>query len=503
MPHRQLLNALEREVPGLRVSGAMLDRLSYSRDCWPLLQIRLQARRHGALPGVVVWPRSNEEVASVYRFAAARRVPVTPVGSGSGVCGGAVPEEQGIVLDLKMLMDPLDIRASDGIAEGGVGWVGQNLEDELNRAGVTAGHFPSSIMCSTLGGWMVARGAGQLSTRYGKFEDRVRAFDWVFPDGSSERIRLDGGPGEGMAELLMGSEGTLGAATRIAFRVDPLPEVRLFRSWTFPTVEEAIIALRQVMQAGLHPAVVRLYDPLDTLLARNLSADGGSEKAAGQTLMKRVGKALMHQAERLALVQPGLVQSVGERLVDHSLLILMHQGPAQATAWQAKATDDILAAAGGVSAGEKPGRAWFAHRYDVSFKQARLYASGGFVDTMEVAFPWRNLARGYHAVREALRGEALVLAHFSHVYPEGGSIYFTFTSTRGEARANEAHYAELWRRGLDAVLRSGGTISHHHGVGLLKARWMADEWGAAYDWLHDIKTALDPERIANPGKLGI
>lgn len=502
MPHRQLLHAIEREIPGLRASADPLDRLAYSRDCWPLLQIRLQARRSGALPGVVVWPKSTDEVAAVYRFASSRRVPVTPVGSGSGVCGGAVPEEQGIVLDLKALTGPLDVRVEDGIAEAGVGWVGQNLEDALNRAGVTAGHFPSSIMCSTLGGWMVARGAGQLSTRYGKFEDRVRGFEWVFPDGSVEQLTLDGGADEGLAELLMGSEGTMGAATRIAFRVDPVAETRLFRSWTFRSVDDAIVALRQVMQAGLHPAVVRLYDPLDTLLARNLSADGASAKDSGGFLRK-VGKALMHQAERVALVQPGIVQALGERLVDHALLILMHEGPSAATAWQARATDEILAGAGGVSAGEEPGRAWFAHRYDVSFKQARLYGAGGFVDTMEVAFPWRQLAKGYHAVREALMGEALVLAHFSHVYPEGGSIYFTFTSTRGEPRRNEAHYAELWRRGLDAVLRSGGTISHHHGVGLLKARWMADEWGGAYDWLRDVKTAIDPERIANPGKLGL
>lgn len=500
MPHQQLYNAIVRELPGLRVSADGLDRAAYARDTWPLMQIRLQDRRLGGLPGVVVWPQDTAEVQAVYRFASARRIPVTPIGAGSGVCGGAVPEENGIVLDLKALTGPVQLIEGDGLAEAGAGWIGQSLEDELNRMGVTAGHFPSSIMCSTLGGWLAARGAGQLSTRYGKFEDRVRAMEWVYPDGHAEWVELHGW-GEGAGELLMGSEGTLGVATQVRFRVDPLPERRIFRAFAFDSVDTGIEAVRRLMQAGPTPAVVRLYDPLDTLLARSLKAE---PESASPGFLKRTFKTAMRQAERLALVQPGLVQQLGERVVRHSsMLILMYEGPADSTAWQAEAGDAILAAAGGKALGDAPGRAWFAHRYDVSFKQAALYAGGGFVDTMEVAFPWHNLARGYHLVRQAIMGDALILAHFSHVYPEGGSIYFTFTGGRGEARANEELYRDLWRRGIDAVREAGGTISHHHGIGLLKARWMADEWGPAYDWLRDLKLAVDPDRIANPGKLGL
>lgn len=506
MPSEHLRIAMQKEIPGLRVSTTAADRVSYSRDTWPLFQIRLQQRRAGHLPEVVVWPRDAEETAAVYRFASRRLIPVTPVGAGSGVCGGAIPEENGIVLDLKGMTGPVDMDLEAGVAEAGAGWLGSNLEDELNRAGCSAGHFPSSIMCSTLGGWLAARGAGQLSTRYGKFEDRVRAVEWVFPDGTVEWISADTPWGEGALELLMGSEGTMGVATRVRFRVDPLPEVRLFRSYSFSSVADGLDGIRRVLQEGIRPAAVRLYDPLDTLLAKSLKTDSPDEAQA--TEERPAGgfgswrKLLMQQAERVALMKPAIVQRFGERLARDSIMILMFEGPKEAAAWQARRSDEILSGIGR-SEGEAPARAWLAHRYDVSFKQSAVYSGGGFADTMEVAFPWSRLLDGYDAVRHALAGELLVLAHFSHVYEQGGSIYFTFSANARSPQRNERLYREAWRQGLDAVVRAGGTITHHHGVGILKAQWMQDELQAGHAWLRGVKSALDPDRIANPGKLGL
>lgn len=509
MPQYQLKTALEHEIPELKLSGSDVDLLAYARDTWPMYQIRLQQGTVGSLPGLVVWPDSTAQVAAVYRFAAARRIPVTPIGASSGVVGGGIPEEGGIVMDLKRLDRELEVQADDGIAIAGVGWNGMNLENELNRYGVTAGHFPSSLMCSSLGGWFAARSAGQLSTRYGKWEDRVRGVEWVYPDGTCEWLDAEGW-GEGAIELLLGSEGTLGVATRVKFRVDPLAEARLFRSYEFGDVASGIEAMRRLLQNDVYPAVVRLYDPFDTLLHSNLkSAAGHGDAASGGRVdpelaqwLKRAGKWVLRRAERYALTEPGLVQRMGERLARSALLILMFEGPAESAAWQATTADELLAGLG-KPLGEGPGRAWYRHRYNVSFKQAALFSSGGFVDTMEVAFPWSRLWAGYEAVRQALIGDVLLLAHFSHVYDTGGGIYFTFTGFRRDPKDSERAYREVWRRGLDAVVRAGGTITHHHGVGLLKARWMADELKDGYAWLRNLKAAADPERIANPGKLGL
>jgi alkyldihydroxyacetonephosphate synthase len=132
-----------------------------------------------------------------------------------------------------------------------------------------------------------------------------------------------------------------------------------------------------------------------------------------------------------------------------------------------------------------------------------VFAAGGFVDTMEVASTWDRLLALYAEVRAALSSAALVLAHFSHAYSEGCSIYFTFAAAaEGRTRA-EATYDQLWRRGLAAAVRAGGTISHHHGVGLSKAAFMAKEHGESMSVYRQAKHLLDPHNILNPGKMGL
>lgn len=494
-------------VPGLAASTEPATLRAYSRDCWPIYQIRYWQRPVESIPGIIVRPRQTGEVQAVYRFAAARGIPVAPVGLGSGVCGGAVPETDGIVLDLRLLDHMLELDRESNLAKASVGWNGQILEDRLNALGFTAGHFPSSIMMSSLGGWMAARGAGQLSTRYGKFEDRLRGVRWVYPDGSEEWLDSNGFR-EGVLELLAGSEGTLGTATEVEFRVDPLAESRTFGAYDFSSVESALTSMQRLMHAGLRPAVVRLYDPIDSLLhagfrrgiagAKQAAASGGVTVARRDNLLRQT----LRQALRLVLDRPAAAQSLLERLSRKCLLIVMFEGPAASVSWQTIEADKILRQ-GGTPLGEGPARAWYAKRYSITGKQSDILKMGGFFDTMEVAFPWSRLAEGYRAVRAALQGQVLLMAHFSHVYADGGCIYFTFTGYKPEPLANERHYLEVWRLALNAVVGAGGTITHHHGVGLLKARWMADEWQGGHGFLRLLKNAIDPHHIANPGKLGL
>ena len=109
----------------------------------------------------------------------------------------------------------------------------------------------------------------------------------------------------------------------------------------------------------------------------------------------------------------------------------------------------------------------------------------------------------YHSVRAAIGRHALVMAHFSHAYADGCSIYFTFVGTANDAASAERLYDAIWRDGLEATTRVGGTISHHHGVGLLKAPFMAGEHREAMAIFEAAKQALDPDRIMNPGKMGL
>lgn len=500
----QLGIALQHEIPHLRVSTRWEDRVSYGRDMSPGEQIRIREGIYPPLSGAVVFPRTVEEVVEIYRFAHRRRTPVVPVGGLSGVCGGAVPEEGCIQMDLKGLSHLLEIYPMDLLLDAGAGWIGAHLEEELNRRGYTLGHFPSSIMTSTLGGWFATRSAGQMSTLYGKFEDLVRGVEWVFPDGTLYWFDRDG-PGAGMIELLMGSEGTLGTATRIRLRIHPLPEERAFQAYLIKGVSEGLRAIEELMEAGVFPAVVRLYDPLDTFLSRQLLQGEKKRsllKERGGRFSRRFKELMFLRLERLLISEPGFLERIIEFFQKELFLILVHQGSKERVQWEVEESSAILKKYG-TFLGDAPARRWFEHRYSVSYGQIRVFTRGGFVDTMEVAFPWSTLEEGYHAVRRVLKGEVLLLAHFSHFYPHGGSIYFTFIGYQRKRQDAENLYREVWRRGLDTVLSLGGTITHHHGVGLLKAKWLRSEWGEAYGYLRRLKQVLDPFRIANPNKLGI
>ena len=151
--------------------------------------------------------------------------------------------------------------------------------------------------------------------------------------------------------------------------------------------------------------------------------------------------------------------------------------------------------------GEGPARHWLAHRHAVSYRQSAFFTAGAFVDTMEVAATWSRMKPMHEAVRKALSKHVFVMAHFSHAYPEGASIYFTFAgSAKNDAAAAEL-YDATWRDALRAVVDVGGSLSHHHGVGRSKAPMMRREQGVAIDVVRSVKRSLDPKGILNPGSL--
>src|SRR5215510_4663272 len=213
----ELQRALAAIVGDARISTRASDRSVYARDMWPRL---LLAVRSGAPsetpPDVVVWPETEAEIRDIVRLARRMRVPLVPYGAGSGVCGGAVPIRGGISLDLKRMDRILDIDEANLTVTAQCGVNGERLERALEARGYTLGHFPSSIYCSTLGGWLAARSAGQMSTRYGKIEDLVVSVSSVTGRGDLLQAGVAGraGAGPDTIQLLVGSEGTLAVLTQ-------------------------------------------------------------------------------------------------------------------------------------------------------------------------------------------------------------------------------------------------------------------------------------------------
>ncbi len=465
------------ESPRVEVPAAVLARLTSacssvvtepaalaeaSRDWWPLAMIWALDDDVPALAVAVARPTSVDEVRAVLAICHEASVPVTAAGGRSGVCGAAVPVHGGVVLDCCGLAGIVDVDRTSMVLDVRAGTFGDVLEAELRGSHqVTLGHWPQSVALSTVGGWLACRGAGQYSTRYGTIEDLVVGLDVVLADG--RLVHTGGAPraavGPDLTELFVGSEGTLGVITSARLRVHPAPAAERRVAFGFASFTDGLDACRRILQRGATPAVLRLYDATEG--ARNF------ETAEG--------------------VYPLLVLDEGDPIVVDAALTVVRE-----ECRDASALDEELVAG------------WLEHRNDVSALEA-LVGRGYVVDTMEVAGRWRDLPAIYHEAIGALRavdGTLVASAHQSHSYSDGACLYFTFAG-QPAPDAREAYYRAAWDAGTCAVLRHGGALSHHHGVGLNRARFMSEALGEGLGVLGALKSALDPRGILNPGKLGL
>jgi alkyldihydroxyacetonephosphate synthase len=436
-----------------------------SRDWWPLAMCWSTTGEVAALADVVCRPGSAAEVAAVLAVANAARIPVTAAAGRSGVVGGSVPVHGGIVLDITGLNGIVDVDVTSMVLDVKAGTFGTALEDSLRAEhGVTVGHWPQSVDLSTVGGWLACRGAGQFSGRYGKIEDIVVGLDVTLADG--RQISTGGHPrqavGPDLNQLFVGSEGTLGIITGARLRLHHTPAHHGKTAWGFPTFEAALDAQRRIVQRGAHPAALRLYDATEA--ARTYHTP------EGQHLL------LAYDEGDMAIVETTL------RVVDE-VCAHLHADDT---------VDDGLV------------DQWMAKRNDVAALEA-LISRGYVVDTMEVAGRWRDLPSIYTATCAALLavpGTIAASAHQSHSYPDGACLYFTFAGHVDPDQRTPFHSA-LWDAGQRAALGAGAALSHHHGVGLARSRYVVEALGPAFEVLTAVKTGLDPNGILNPGKLGL
>ena len=489
-----LAQALREVVPGLRASSREVDRAAAARDAWPRhLIAEAAAPQERPSPQLVVWPERAEQVAQLVELARQHGASLVPYGAGSGVCGAVSPALPSIALDTKRLTR-FRVLPEQGVVEVEAGVLGIDLEEALERAGHTVGHFPSSILCSSVGGWLAARGAGQCSSRYGKIEDMVESADCVLGTGASVRLRRRlGGPNP--LALMIGSEGTLGVVTSARLRLHPAPRARVLSSYRMPTFAAGAEGMRLIMQAGLRPEVMRLYDPIDSyLLGRGKVADERGKEPARSGMPSGAGlRAVLSSPRALN----GAIELFERWVSAAATLILIFEG--EHAEDEQRHAEQLLGSLAGTPLGQQPARDWLAHRYAVSYRQSKVFQQGAFNDTLEVAAPWARLAHVYAAVRASAGRHALVLAHLSHAYPDGCSIYFTFVaSRRGDALAR---YDALIDAALGAALAEGATLSHHHGVGTSKAHWLDAELGGGLLTLRRLRSAWDPHGLLNPRAL--
>lgn len=484
------------QASGVDASTAEIDLRAVARDLWPRDTLAWWLGGAPPRPDVVAWPSTAAEVERVLAAARAEGRRVVTYGAGSGVAGGARGVAGAVVLDTKRLdrIGPLDPDRWTVDVEAGV--LGEHLERWLAARGFTVGHSPSSISCSTVGGWAAARSAGQFSSKYGVFEDMVLAVDAVAPGIGALRVGEGGeAPPEWMDQLL-GSEGRLAVITGVRLRVWPLPERRWLRGYRFTDLAGAVDAMRALLQAELWPAVLRLYDPVDTRIGGRTRPKKARRGPGVVERLRAAISALPGARERLLalpLSLPGLLNDLADGLASGCLLIVGFEGEGEVVDASAAAAEALLAGRA-EDLGPGPGERWYASRHAVSYKLMPIFEGGGFADTMEVAAPWSRVVAVYDAVRAAVRPYALVMCHLSHAYPEGCSLYFSFAG-RGDLNT----YDRAWRAALDAATAAGATTTHHHGVGRLKRAWATAEAGPAIAGFEALRAQLDPEGLLSAG----
>ncbi len=456
----------EGTLDRLRATGAAVTtddtaRAEASRDWWPLAMTWAPDGQVAALASAVVSPTTVEQVSAVLAICNEERLPVTPAAGRSGVVGGSVPLYGGVVLDLCALTGIRGVDDTSLVVDVLPGTFGDHFERDLRREiGLTVGHWPQSMTLSTVGGWLACRGAGQFSTRYGKIEDMVVGLDVVLADG---RLVHTGGharqaAGPDLNQVFVGSEGTLGVIVGARLRAHPVPAHSRQAAYGFASFAEGLEACRRILRRGATPAVLRLYDAIEG--DRNFSTgevapllvfDEGDAQLVDVTI-----EIVAEECEACLPLDPGLVDQ------------------------------------------------WMGHRNDVSALEA-LISRGYVVDTMEITGRWSMLPSIYEDTLAAISqvdGVLAVSAHQSHAYTDGACLYFTFAGQPDPAE-KDAFYRAVWDAGSRAVLRHDGSLSHHHGVGINRARFMPEALGEGFDVLVAMKQALDPNGILNPGKLGL
>jgi alkyldihydroxyacetonephosphate synthase len=476
------------ELPAER-SDELFDRLLHSRGQGLTDLIRLRAGAVPAVADTVLRPVNEAEVEAVLQAAASSGVRVIPFGGGTSVTGGVnvLPGDEPVVsLDLERLSGISDLDERSGLATFGAGTAGPALEEALAARGFTLGHFPQSFECSTLGGWIATRASGQESLGYGGIEGLVAGLELVAPAG---KLSLPAFPasasGPDLRQLVLGSEGRFGVITRATVRVRSHPSSLQIKGTLLPSWEDGIEAARRLLQERVPLDVLRLSDPTETEFA--LAVGLRKDRPTGRIARRLLG--LRGVTERSCMMLSG---AVGDSIDVDGVL---------------REAAAILKSHGGVGLGASPGKRWVADRFRHPYLRDSLLDHGYATDTLETAAPWSRLGELSSRIASALSSalarddeRVVVLCHLSHAYPDGASLYFTyFFRTPNDPDEATARWAGLKRAATTAILDSGGTLSHHHGIGSWHAPWYEREVGASgWRLVERIAAELDPTGTLNP-----
>ena len=447
--------------------------------------LRLRQRKIDSLPDAVIYPDTAEQVEKLVAYCTEQNIPLYVYGGGSSVTRGVEPIKGGVSLDMRKRFNKvISFNEVDQTITVQAGMSGPQLEGALNDAvgrfgakrAYTCGHFPQSFEYSSVGGWVVTRGAGQNSTYYGCITDIVLSQRYATPIGNivtSNYPREATGPN--INQIMMGGEGAFGVLTEVTLKVFRyMPQNRKRFSYIFKDWETAMAAAREMMQceAGFS-SVFRLSDPEETSLMLHL-----------------------YNVDETPLAP--LLDKFGYKDMQRCLFLGFTDGEKGFSNNVARNIRRIARRFSGMSLTGYVCKSWEHGRFTDPYLRDTLMDFGVTTDTLECTVNWSNMAKVHKEVREVCHKlpNTIVTTHMSHCYPQGANLYFIFITRMSDAEEFKKYHSSI----LDAIQRSGASMSHHHGIGKMFAPWLEGSLGKnEYGVFRALKNYFDPNYNMNPG----
>lgn len=457
MSKEQVIQELIQALGKDNVITEQEDLVCYSFDATPDVP--------NPLPDVVVTPNSTEEVVKVVDIARKYKTPIYPRGSGTNLCGGTVPLKGGIVLSLLNMNRILEIDAENLVAVVQPGVIIQDLNNAVAPYGLIYPPDPGTVTTATMGGSVSECAGGLRGLKYGVTKHYVMGLEVVLANGKVARFggkTVKNVTGYDMVKLFTGSEGTLGIITEIIVKLIPAPETRAAMLATFTSLEDAGNAIRDIISSKVIPATLEIMDQVTIRTVENYAKVG-----------------LPTDAKAILLIEvDGIPEVVAREAEAVEKVVIQNNGSIQ------RAKDE-----------EEREKIWTARR-------AALPALAQFKPTTvleDATVPRSKITEMLLFLEQVAEKYNLNIGTFGHA--GDGNLHPTIlTDARDKEEMERVHKAvdEIFAKAVEL----GGTLSGEHGVGIAKAKYLELEFGeTGLEVLRQIKNALDPEGILNPGKI--
>lgn len=456
----------------------------------------------GRIPDLVVFPSEEGQVERLVQAALKHNACVIPFGGGTSVTEALrCPEGEDrfiVSVDMRRLNRILWVDPVNRMACIQAGAVGRHIQEQLKVQGFTIGHEPDSVEFSTLGGWIATNASGMKKNKYGNIEDVLLDMKVVTASGTLSRSAVQ--PRESVGSdprlWLLGSEGSLGIVTSAVVKLFPLPEVQRYGSVLFPTFHDGVEFLYQLSQTDKIPASIRLVDNLQFQFSMALKP-----KATGL-------KALKSKAEKFVVTK--LKGFDPQKMVACTIVFEGRKSEVEA---QEKEVYALAKKHRGMKAGAENGKRGYQLTFGIAYIRDFVMKHYFLAESFETSVSWSKAEELCEKVkaslfaeyaRRGLPGKPFVTCRVTQVYETGVAVYFYFGYYyKGVDHPSEV-YAELETFAREEILKHGGSLSHHHGIGKLRQRFLPQiKSPAMLEWVGAAKRALDPQNVFGGANQGL